>query len=562
MTYDSALRQVGEFGTYQRRVYVLLCLPIITSAMQVMVTVFILGVPQHRCSISDNDTYKIQGTGHETMINRSVPPSALSLSSPYSQCDLYSYHSDNQSSIEDSSFMRKCSKWVYDKTDFLSTFVTEIDLVCHKKSYVTHTVMSFMAGFMVGAFVSGIVADAFGRKKGLLLSLALHIIPNIVVTFVSDLLTFMCLRFLSGASVGGLLAVSFTMIMELVGPSYRMMSGIALEFFWAFGAVVLALLAYLIREWRYLNLAVSVPALLFIPYICIIPESSRWLLTKGREKEAEDILRHAARVNNRKLPEKLFDYNEMFENDRCIPVWQLCVTPKLLFRSVIIFFNWMVVSMLFFGLSLNVGNLGGDIYVNFLLTSLAEVVGYSIPLAALKCLGRKPVYVSALLVGGAACVLTIFPVLYGDASVQWSVVGLSVIGKIGASTAFATIYLFSAELFPTVVRNSAMGVSSLCARIGGMISPYIAVINEVIGGDLGVAMPLVVFGLFAFVSGLLALALPETKGRHLPESIKDSIQYTNQTIIVEPNNEIEASQPLTRDLMTTPDGVVTIKDKK
>lgn len=191
--------------------------------------------------------------------------------------------------------------------------------------------------------------------------------------------------------------------------------------------------------------------------------------------------------------------------------------------------------------------------------------------------------------------------------VHWTVVGLSVLGKIGASTAFATIYLFSAELFPTVVRNSAMGVSSLSARIGGMISPYIAIIvshltlgliemnhvvcvyrreincqllhacyhiffvkfynnlkkistemtqklfqyiapafgnfmfklifliyililnflqNEVVGGDLGVAMPLVVFGLFAFVAGLLALTLPETKGRHLPESIKDSIKYT------------------------------------
>lgn len=76
----------------------------------------------------------------------------------------------------------------------------------------------------------------------------------------------------------------------------------------------------------------------------------------------------------------------------------------------------MVVSMLFFGLSLNVGNLGGDIYLNFLLQSLAEVVGYGIPLIALKSLGRKPVYVGSLLIGGAACILTIFPVLYGDAS--------------------------------------------------------------------------------------------------------------------------------------------------
>lgn len=281
MTYDSALRQVGEFGTYQKRLYVLLCLPFITCAMQVMVTVFILGVPDHRCAVSENDTFAIQSPQHQLMVNRSVPPGEFPLLSPYSKCNLYSYHSNNDSNPEDSRFIRKCSKWVYEKTDFHSTFVTEDDLVCHKKSYVTHTVMSFMAGFMVGALVSGVVADSLGRKKGLLLSLALHIIPNIIVTFATDLLTFMCLRFLAGASVGGLLAVSFTMIMELVGPSYRMMAGIALEQFWAVGALILALLAYLIRDWRYLNLAVSLPALLFIPYICIIPESSRWLLSRG-----------------------------------------------------------------------------------------------------------------------------------------------------------------------------------------------------------------------------------------------------------------------------------------
>ena len=68
-------------------------------------------------------------------------------------------------------------------------------------------------------------------------------------------------------SINQSIAILLVSVMELVGPSYRMIAGIALELFWACGAIVLALLAYLIRDWRYLNLAVSLPALLFIPYV-------------------------------------------------------------------------------------------------------------------------------------------------------------------------------------------------------------------------------------------------------------------------------------------------------
>lgn len=56
----------------------------------------------------------------------------------------------------------------------------------------------------------------------------------------------------------------------------------------------------------------------------------------------------------------------------------------------------------------------------------------------------------------------------------WVTVMMSLIGKFGASAAFAIIYVYSAELFPTVMRNSGMGLSSFSARIGGILAPYIA----------------------------------------------------------------------------------------
>jgi OCT family organic cation transporter-like MFS transporter 4/5 len=59
-------------------------------------------------------------------------------------------------------------------------------------------------------------------------------------------------------------------------------------------------------------------------------------------------------------------------------------------------------------------------------------------------------------------------------AVQWTLLVLSNLGKLGASAGFSIIYLFSAELYPTVVRNSMMGASSMVARLGGIVSPYIA----------------------------------------------------------------------------------------
>ena len=72
----------------------------------------------------------------------------------------------------------------------------------------------------------------------------------------------------------------------------------------------------------------------------------------------------------------------------------------------------LVVACVFSGLSLNVSNLGGDVYLNFLLTSIAEIAGFLICMPLLYWLGRKPVYIASLLTGGIALVLTIFPFLY------------------------------------------------------------------------------------------------------------------------------------------------------
>ena len=114
----------------------------------------------------------------------------------------------------------------------------------------------------------------------------------------------------------------------------------------------------------------------------------------------------------------------------------------------------------------------------------------------------------------AGLVLTITIFIPRDQT--WLLITLSMLGKLAITSSYGTVYIFSAELFPTSVRNVGMGAASMSARLGGIICPYINMLS-----DLWTPLPLIIYGGLALTGGLLTLLLPETLGRTLPETIQD-----------------------------------------
>ncbi|ESO84004.1 hypothetical protein LOTGIDRAFT_108246 [Lottia gigantea] len=504
MKFDDILEYLGEFGAYQKRLYITVCIPSISIAMQVLLPVFILAIPNFRCAIPSfpNDTYISQGKWHDDLINKTIPTAKDGLS----KCKVFGSDGSEES----------CDKWVYDQSIYESTLLMDIKLICGDEILRSHSNMIFFGGNLVGAFGLGLLSDLIGRKKTLMLSIILHIGTGIGIAFINEYIGFSVLRFFNGMANGGVFMTGFVIGMELVGPSKRALAGMIIMLFWALGLFVLGLIAYFIRDWRTLSLAVSCPSVVYLSYWWLLPESPRWLLSKGREKEAEDIIRKAAKVNKVELPLKLFDQHTLDTGPQS-KIWHMFTDCRLLIGSLIIFFNWLVVSMVYYGLGLNVSNLSGDPYLNFTIANIAETISYVLAILLLNRIGRKPLHCGAMLLGGVACLATMLPVIYAN---PWVTTALSMIGKLGASGAFAVIYVYAAELFPTIVRNSGLGTSSMCARIGGMISPYIA--DSVIGGDLRIALPLIIFGASSIIAGLLCLLLPETLNRKMPETIDDA----------------------------------------
>ncbi|CAG5132593.1 unnamed protein product, partial [Candidula unifasciata] len=397
------------------------------------------------------------------------------------------------------------------------------DLVCEHKMARSHARMILMGGLLIGAIGTGVVADTIGRKLALMAMIALQCCSAIGVAFTDSFVLYVILRFITGISVSGLFLAVFVLGMELVGPSKRMFVGILVNIFWSLGVMFLGGIAYFIRDWNYLQMALSFPSLLLFTYWWLIPESPRWLLARGRDEEAEIIIRHAARVNGVTVPEKLFDGITFDEAYRRESLCRIFTAPRYLLRLAILCYNWLAAAMVFYGLSLNSGNLAGNIYINFELMGLVEIIAYIICLALLNRVGRKIVHITCMIVGGGACLSTIFIVLFANESLQWINIVLALIGKCGAAAAFAIVYIYSAELFPTVLRNSLMGVVCLFARLGGMVSPYVADLSSIVESKFGQAIPLTVFGASTIIGGLLCILLPETLNRHLPETLEDAI---------------------------------------
>ncbi|XP_055732472.1 solute carrier family 22 member 6-B isoform X2 [Salvelinus fontinalis] len=292
----------------------------------------------------------------------------------------------------------------------------------------------------------------------------------------------------------------------------RMLAGVFTDYFFGLGYMLIAGLAYLIRDWRKLQLAMSVPGFLFIFYIWVLPQSARWLLANDRREEAIVLLRKAATVNGRVLPPTIQVDRCDLEGRRRHSAADLIRTPQMRKRALILFYVWFVNVLVYYGLSLGVSKLGSDLYLTQFIFGLVEIPARSLVLLFLPW-SRRLSQSGFLALGGVACLLTLtVPTDHPNL-----ITGLAMVGKFGITASFAVIYVYTAEIFPTVLRQTGIGVSSMFARVGGVLAPLINMLHT-----RSPSLPMLIFGCAPLLGAVLALALPETANRPLPDTLEDA----------------------------------------
>nr|XP_058134340.1 organic cation/carnitine transporter 2 isoform X3 [Dasypus novemcinctus] len=235
------------------------------------------------------------------------------------------------------------------------------------------------------------------------------------------------------------------------------------------------------RDWRMLLLALTVPGVLCVALWWFIPESPRWLVSQGRFQEAELIVQKAAKINGIVAPTTIFDPSELqdlsSEKQQSHNVLDLLRTRNIRMVTIMSIILWMTISVGYFGLSLDTPNLHGDIFVNCFLSGVVEVPAYTMAWVLLQYLPRRYSMATALFLGGS--VLLFLQLVPPD--LHYLATVLVMVGKFGVTAAFSMVYVYTAELYPTVVRNMGVGVSSMASRLGSILSPYFVYLGKSCG---------------------------------------------------------------------------------
>ena len=421
-------------------------------------------------------------------------------------------------------FMIIATAWLFDSIDLAAlTFVLApiSDELGLSTSQAGLLASASFAGMFVGAAGAGMLADRIGRKAVFQSSMIVWGLASLAMVFAWDLTTIIVCRFFIGLGMGAEFPVAQSLVSEFI-PSRQRGKYIAwLEGFWPLGFVACGLLSVVLLPtlgWRSLFAVMALLAVYVLVIRRKVPESPRWLETRGRLEEADQTMaaieREVERAHGEPLPEpEPGRYREQISQRFSLAE---LFSPSYRKRTVMAWVLWFCVLLGYYGITTWIAKLLADNGLSVakstsfvLLMTLWGIPGFLSAAYLIDRLGRKPVVTGYILLSAAAAFF------YGQAS---STADLIIAGSFMQFFFFgmwSALYAYTPEIFPTRARATGCGTASGVGRIGALIGPYLVpVILTASGASMVFTLAAVMFVIAAAVVLVLG---PETKQKVLEE---------------------------------------------
>lgn len=385
-------------------------------------------------------------------------------------------------------------------------------------------------GMCIMAPVWGFLGDKYGRQTTLYIVTVWIGYFGLLTTFSPSFIWILILRGMVGAGLAGS-PQSFALMTEFLPSNSRakmlQIGGVA----WALGTAFEISMASLVIPslgWRWLVAFSAIPSFLICVLLKLLPESARYLVAAGEKDKALSVLQKAAKLNKSNLPSGRLVSSHIGRRGNFSDLLSL----EYRRTSLQMWFMWFVTAFSYYGMVLasaeilQVNNSDGEVkdadnckcnllkaddYVTILLSTFGEFIALPLNLMLIDRIGRR--YTGAVNSFGMAIFFIILQIKMPKSMltvIMFMVRGFS-------QGLFNFVYIYTAEVYPTTIRTLGIGTASAWARVGAMLTPFVAQVLL----DKSLTSAVWVYGSLGILAALCAVFLPiETKGRILPQSLQ------------------------------------------
>jgi len=375
-------------------------------------------------------------------------------------------------------------------------------------------------GMALGASLGGLLADRFGRRQVFALTLLVYGLATGASALAGGVAILLVLRFFVGLGLGAELPVASTYVSEFAPARIRGRLIVILEAFWAVGWTAAALIGYFVIPasadgWRWAFALGAVPAVYALVVRWGLPESPRWLASRGRLADAERIVAtfeaDAGVIATPARPSPPARVIAASAGARLRTLW----STEFRLRTLCIWLVWFCVNFAYYGAFIWIPSIlvdaGYDLVRSFgftLVITLAQLPGYAVAAWLIEVWGRR-VTLSVFLVGSA-----VSAVLFGTASGDAAIIGSGMALSFFNLGAWGALYAVTPEIYPTSLRGTGSGWAAGVGRIASILAPLLVPVLLALGGT---PLLFVVFAAFFVIAAAAAWGLVDRRGQSLDD---------------------------------------------